>query len=519
VRYRSCTTVLVSVTFVSIALRSFAGGTPQFLQSFPLSELDHQTEWTPCSWDIEQDDGLAECARVSVPLDYSKSSAVRFIVFVKRRHFAGSPSAQVWLVQGGPGASATQSMEKMSYQIYKDRPNVQFYAVDHRGTGGSGVLSCPSSAKFNHLIGRTGSESVDVWRKCASELRISRAHDLAYLTPSNSARDLASLIAKYRIANAPVFVYGGSYGTYVALRYLQMYPSQPDGVIIEGITTNLFMQGYDAAMNIANRDLFGKCAEVTACARHFHGDPWAAAASAIRSLDRGHCPDVELDAASARSILGVMAFYARYRNLIPAIIHRIERCNPDDIKVLRHTKQSFSEAATLPAWFSAELGLHVSLSELYREGRGRPHAEIESLTMTSGEEAGVAAIARAGFWPVYPTDRYFLRWPHYSGPLLMLQGALDAATPVRRAREVRDHFTGEYQTWAEFPEGAHGVTNVTPTKDGGDCAKSIYEQFLDNPRARLDLACVALVEPINWDGTPEYANSILGTTDVWGDGN
>jgi hypothetical protein len=88
---------------------------------------------------------------------------------------------------------------------------------------------------------------------------------------------------------------------------------------------------------------------------------------------------------------------------------------------------------------------------------------------------------------------------------------------VRRAREVRSHFIGPHQTWVEFPEGAHGVTNVTPTTTGADCAKSIYEQFLDHPNERLDTSCVADVTPINWDGAPEYATTILGTAGVWGD--
>ncbi|APX12337.1 serine aminopeptidase domain-containing protein [Tateyamaria omphalii] len=454
----------------------------------------------------------AECAFVTVPLDHARPAGERFRLFVKRRPAEGPTRAQVWLIDGGPSAAASSGMETLSGGIWRDRPGVAHYAVDHRGTGGSERLDCPgiSDSAVSILT-----DPADV-EACGVGLAARLGTRLNHVTLTASVQDLGRLIEAYREPDVPVFVYGASYGTIFVQRYLELFPNQPDGVIIEAIATHRFLDGYDAGMERTGQRVMALCAADPACGNRFEQDPWVVAQQAVAGIDAGRCDDLDATSADVRVFLGSMLFWAPLRDLIPATVYRLDRCAPADVAALSRLAARLSALLANDAEPDDVLAAHIYLSEAQPVQERAPQllAAFQRATMSTGLEA---QIARIDTWP-RSTPGLPLGPPPYDGPMLMLQGGLDGPTPAERAQPVRDAYRGPAQTWAFFPTGAHGMTGLTPTPDGRDCARDIRIQFLDAPNRPPDLGCIDRILPIDWDGTPELNRFLFGTSDLWGNG-
>jgi pimeloyl-ACP methyl ester carboxylesterase len=478
--------------------------------------------WEPCDRLVGSGDAAAECAMATVPRDWDDPEGPTYDLLVKRVP-AVDPAAHLWVVHGGPGGSAVDELDLLSYGIPELRPDIEVYAVDHRGIGGSGRLGCPAE-DADSLFGAAVAEAE--WPSCLESLVAERGEELDFITTTASARDLGALIGTLG-ADRQTFVWGGSYGTYAVLRYLHLFPDQPAGVILEGIQhpARDFV-GYDADIDRVSHDLFDVCAQDPDCAEHFAGDPWQTAQAAVASLDAGHCPELGLDSDGARGIFGSLVFYWQTRDVLPAVVHRLERCAPDDIEVLQHLLASLG--LLFGATLSGNDGLgssdllfyHVALSEMWYPPDEAPAvdtllADWQTMTMSTGLE--IALGQRSGTWPRYPADSFDDAVPAYAGPLLMLQGGLDAPTPWEQAWALTAEYDGPAQTWALFPYGAHGVVGGSPAP-GGDCALDVYLQFLAQPATPPDLSCIDDIAPPEFDGDPALTTWLLGTADAWGDG-
>jgi pimeloyl-ACP methyl ester carboxylesterase len=500
---------------------------PQHMQRFPVSDLQRPTRWAPCAFDArDAKDRRAECAFVRMPLDYANPSAGAFRVLVKRLKATVQPSAQVWLLHGGPGASATADLGRLSFSIPDERPDIVYYAVDHRGMGGSERQYCPSDA-----IAGTGVR--ERWAGCMAYLR--RTVGLARLnqiTTSNAARDIGALVEKFRLPGVKVIVNGISYGTSLAHRYMQLYPEQPDGVILSGIEVGSAVierdgktYGYgldwDRRMDAAVAKAFERCALAPECSRRFEKHPWEVARETMRSLYSGHCSELGIDPDRLKETFGAVSFSSSPAAL-PALVARLRRCNAGDRALLTSVVDrwypSMSELGSADEARSDAAGNILSASEAFsRQAEDAPALQrqfSEEITVAYGVEKFYALLRDV--WPTYPTDEYFGKWPEYRRPLLMLQGGLDTATPLATALQVRAHYQGESQHWVVFPEGNHSLVGHTPTTDGRDCARDIFVRFIDDPRGEIDRSCLARLKPLDWHDR-EAALADFGVADLWGD--
>lgn len=471
--------------------------------------------WEPCPLVPGEDTAGAECAIATLPLDHADPASPDFEVLVKRRPARGEELQQLWILHGGPSDSAIDDLEPLGRPV-SGIEGLALYAVDHRGIGGSARLGCSAESPTSE----GGGEITDgEWGACVAE---ARSAPLPYLTATQSAADLAALIDGLAAPETEVFLYGASYGTHLALRYLRLRPDQPSGVVLEGITTPVDppFEGYDQAMNRAARELFARCAVDDSCASHFSPEsPWDAITRVVRSLDEGHCPALGLDSDGLRATLGTLVGFDQLRVLVPAIATRVDRCEPSDVEALERFAAVIGGAldptfGNLGNGRSELIFWHVALSELYEGGDPEAlHEEFRELTIATGLELRLAQ--RHASWPRYAPDEHHQQWPSYDGPLLMLQGGLDPATPAERARALRDRFDAPGQTYAEFPLEAHDLLGRTPTDDG-DCATRLLHTFLADPVA-VDTACVDEVRPPAFDGEPAINEYLFGTEHAWAD--
>ena len=480
--------------------------------------------WEPCPLLSDGTGPMAECARPDVPLRATDPTGKTIPYFVKRYSKPGTtPVTQLWMLTGGPGASGI-IYEKQAELLAEQKEGLEIYIPDHRGTGDSSRLGCPVQEADGSAQGVTISNGE--WPKCVQAVQEQWGEDLDAFNVTNAAFDLGVLVESARREEARVFVYGGSYGTFWGNRYLQLFPAQADGVILDAIAppaATLARQDIDA--DEAAAELFQSCADDAACGPKLGGDPRAFGVALYDKLDTGHCPQIQTLGPGRillRRVFGQMMMSWNARRLIPATLARADRCNAEDIAAIGTLFQYYFLTPSpvtdllLREW-SWVLTTHITFSEIW----GTP--EITPEQMAEWRDAAVVSrdvterfTAPLKVMPRYPQDQYYQGFSTTERPLLMLQGTWDPATRIGPAEALKQAYTAPNHHWVEIPRGAHGALFSVPTVDGASCGNSIFLSFLDDPESPPDTSCLSNVAPFTFDGTPQLNQLLFGTEDAWG---
>lgn len=488
-------------------------------------------DWFDCPlYDDEnvENNPTAQCAEARLPLFWDRVGGPTIPIYYKRLlSTATLPQAQLWLLNGGPGASGVSGFPAMMQAMQADYPELDVYTIDHRGVGRSARLGCPDQEEPSSDWGE--SIATSEFEACVQYLESEIGDRIHGFRTTFAAIDLAAGINATRETDKPVFIWGGSYGSYLAMRYLQIYPDQVDGVILEGIaapdiTFATSHEGYD----IAGRGVLAACMADPFCAAKFPDGVETTLTNLLDKLGDGHCKVLNMTPDVMRYILNYLNFYHPLHSMIPAAIYRLDRCTEDDAwafynmyRVLFGDDGSIID--TTGSW-SMVLNFNISYSELWNtdewenEDAMREYwleIDQQALFGASGVEINYAQKQR---FPAYNDTTYDDGWAETTIPILMLQGVLDPATPWSRAVHVGEHFNGPNQTFVGFPGTPHNVTSGTPLSNEPDqmhCGQKLFVDFLKAPTSPLDLSCVDAVLPINFEGTQQLAEIVFGATDYW----
>lgn len=232
---------------------------------------------------------------------------------------------------------------------------VNVYTMDHRGTGRSTLLD-PSHDHGVSLGTQIDPSEVPA---CAQDLH-KKYGDLASFSVTTAATDLVTFISTFT-NGANTTVYGASYDTILALA-----PLEVTGYVLDGIATSSGAPG-DEFLYMSKRDIdFGEVGdallslreqdiEVKARFEHkslnrtldelfqqFDKDPNATCASLITNVAmgevEGEAPTEDMGdyppSYSLRLVLGSLFKHTYLRTLIPPVIYRLQRCEPEDVDVL-----------------------------------------------------------------------------------------------------------------------------------------------------------------------------------------
>ncbi|KAE8986200.1 hypothetical protein PF005_g21739 [Phytophthora fragariae] len=244
--------------------------------------------WYPCSESTFSDEGGsgdqdAECAVYTAPLCYpgicetpeGVDSTVD--IFVKRVvAVSGSDTAtNVWIMQGGPGASST-AMESAMVELYTRLDGaVNVYTMDHRGTGRSTLLDCVAAQATT--TGSPSGSSIDLTEvpACAEALE-KKYGDLSSFSMTSAATDMATFISNYS-NGADTIVYGVSYGTALVERLVHLDPPEVTGYVLDGVATSSGASGdkfeyfstWDADFGEVGDAFLALCATQSECSGRF----------------------------------------------------------------------------------------------------------------------------------------------------------------------------------------------------------------------------------------------------------
>jgi pimeloyl-ACP methyl ester carboxylesterase len=480
--------------------------------------------WAACALDSNKASGSdAECADVTVPVDWSSPDGPTLTVFVKRWPVLKTPAAHhVWLLQGGPGYSSAEWDGKVKGP-HQSFPEAQFYLRDPRGTGRSTRLGCEAEEdpKSDGGIDVTMAE----WPSCLASVKAEQGATLPFFTTTQTAKDLGELIEATRGAATKITVLGQSYGTTLVERWLHFYPHQTDAVILDSIanpgsTFTRFSEGVDRV----GHDYLGLCAKDAACVAKLGADPKSAADQAFSAaFDKGGCPQLVaagVDRAALASDLFSLLTFAAYRPMIPPVIHRLARCNAGDVAALSAFHGAFAAGAPsiVDRLFSPVLHHHIVLSEMWDAAPPSPAAHLASLQSLDFGLLDVELDTLWATWPKYQADAFAAAYPTTTVPLLMMNGTLDAQTPLAEAKDAETHFTAANQAFFEVPGAPHGAIGGEPwSQPSPPCSVQIVTSFVTHPDAPIDASCFGLVDPIAFEPDAATTQLFFGVPDPWGD--
>lgn len=474
--------------------------------------------FVPCPLYTAKNKGLAECATFAVPLDWARGDdGVHIDLFVKRIPAHAKSRGAIWLLAGGPGG-AGDDLEWLADTLAFLQPDLDVYVPDHRGTGRSARLSCPTQEAVTSEGGSTVTAAE--WPACIAALQATWGPGLQHFQTTAAARDLQALIEATRRPGQELYTYGVSYGTYWAMRWLALFPQVPTGVVLDGVCPPEGCQitSYDQHFDQTAHQILDRCGQDPQCAGQLGPDPWKRTVALFDALDQGWCQplrDQGLDRKRLRNLLGVLLTDWELRTYLPAVVKRVERCTSLDVEAVTQLLQVFPAEGALtvaPAPLqSLPLGTHILLSEMYgREGLS-PTSPLISLDQTS------RMAALHDLWPRYQPDAAVGQWPQTRAPILMLNGTLDPQTPIAQARLAARHLHGAAQRLVTLPGAAHGTLTASPVDDSEQaCGLQLLLGFLKAPAADPDLHCVDHLLPLDFQGDPLLSVALLGTTSTWG---
>ena len=496
------------------------GGVDAGPDAAPADAGPTEIAWERCELVTGLGGDEAECATIDLPLDWDAPDGDTIGVFVKRLR-SGADRGQLWLLMGGPGGSAANF--ELSASAYAARSlGLDVYMLEHRGVGRSHRLGCPS---YEDDLGVVAPEDLV---SCFTELEAMHADVIPYVGTTAAARDLVALIDRVRGPADEVFVYGVSYGTWWGHRYLQIAPSQATAVILDsacppGLCS--FPLALPRNSDAASRALLEACAVDAECSSHLGSDPVALAESVLDRLDTGHCPEAVaagLDSMTLRAVLGAIVRDQVQRYVIPAIVHRLDRCDAGDVAALR-VFADIVAAPPMEAWVSRLnsplLGSVVGHSEMWDEAAPTTEAEyqafLESLLFT-GIRSDAYDEELAG--PRYTPDALVGEWAAPEVPVLVLNGTMDAQTPPEWGEAMATGL-GDNARLVLVERATHYVL-VASRYDLEDwmrtCGWDIAEQFFADPTATLDTSCTTEVAPHDFTRSSTTALSVFGTTSLYG---
>jgi pimeloyl-ACP methyl ester carboxylesterase len=449
-----------------------------------------QIYWTPCG-----NTNDFACGHLTVPLDPGAIGSGKDITLAMRRHLApvGEAKDAVIALAGGPGQAAIPFVEEFDRLLGPIVATRDLIVLDQRGTGLSRSLSC---AAFERLAGRDPSQqAIGI---CGDQLGGARA----FYTTADTVADIEAI--RRAGGYEKLVLYGTSYGTKVAERYAQTYPSHVEALVLDSVVVPngpdpLARRSFAAIRRI----LRTLCAE-RACARVTHdpiGDLSRLVATIghdgpLRIEEVGEEGELEAASVSTEDLLDVLYagdFNPFLRAELPAAIRSADEGDEAALARMLHRARGGEggEPENLAEGFDAPLFYATTCEE-----EPFPWSRGASPTARTQEAlAYVRSLPAATFAPFRGVDaldsgpiRSCASWPFSTPapeidesplpavPTLIFSGEADVRTPTANARQVAQEIPGAQLL--VVPHTGHSVLGAAL----GGCPRRALQAFFAGRR-------------------------------------
>jgi pimeloyl-ACP methyl ester carboxylesterase len=430
----------------------------------------------------------ARCGTLDVPEDPGKPEGrkIALRVAVLPSENPSSKPDPVFVLAGGPGQSITEVYPRIAPAFDRLHRERDIVLVDQRGTGGSGLLSCPKIGRADRDVELLPAEAGRVAGQCARSLPV----DLTRYGTGDYVRDLDAVRAA--LGYEKVNLIGFSYGTRAALAYARAHPDRARTLVLDGVAPFQMIVGadFDVDSEAALRRLFARCADEPAC-RERYPDLGKDFRDLLVRLDAkpekvrarhpvtGEPVDLTVDGDALRQVALAFLYTPETTALLPPLIRQARQ---DDLAPL--AAQGILAVTDIQAGMSRPLQLSVLCSEdvpLYVDPA--PGAAPTFL----GNVAREAFRGLCAEWPRAPLDPRFHEAPRMEVPSLLLSGEADPVTPPRWADLAAASLPASRRI--TVPGQGHGVF-------ARGCMPRVVAEFVKRGSADgLDVSCVDRLRP------------------------
>ncbi|GAB3401676.1 alpha/beta hydrolase [Flindersiella endophytica] len=201
-------------------------------------------DWKKCQLNADDEVGKeldqagAQCADITVPLDYSRPSGPAITVAISRLPATDTKRriGAIVLNGGGPGGPGIDMPPSIKEAMGKVGERYDVIGMDPRFVGRSTPLDCdwPTGS----MIRSAGLDRADFDRSAALARDLAarcgrNAGDvLPYVSTRNTARDID--LIRSVLGERKLSYLGYSYGTYLGAVYAEMYPRRVDRLVLDG---------------------------------------------------------------------------------------------------------------------------------------------------------------------------------------------------------------------------------------------------------------------------------------------
>jgi pimeloyl-ACP methyl ester carboxylesterase len=427
------------------------------------------------------------CMTVPVPLDRTGVFPGTVPLHVEVLPATGTPRGAVFLIAGGPGQGSAHVYglgDPTAVSLYHYLfPGYTLVAYDDRGTGDSGLLTCPELQKAI-----TADQERAAAISCANE--IGPARD--FYSTSIHAEDLDAV--RQALGYDKIALFGVSYGTKLALAYALAHPDHVERMLLDSVLPTELPDPYSANVLQALPQTLtrfcsdGGCKGVTS---NFAGDVVALANKLGTNALHGKATEatgrkmpVQVDGLDLLNLVLSADLNPGLAAELPAVIKAALKGNQQPLVRLTDLNNDSSAESAI------DLSAGLYAATVCHDGPFPWSPDTPPNQRPALEQAAVAALPAGSLGPFgswsarFGNADFCLGWPSPAGgaplgvgplpnvPVLAVSGGFDMRTPTAGAASVI----------AKFPQGkllvVPGVGHSTVTADFSACAARAVHSWM-----------------------------------------
>ncbi|MEU9624690.1 alpha/beta hydrolase [Streptomyces sp. NPDC048155] len=234
-------------------------------------------QWAPCD---DPDNPGAECATLTVPIDWAHPDGPTFGLSVARRH-ATDPGARVGSMVFGPGGPGDSGVVRVVSGISRFSPEIRrrfdIVSFDPRGVGRSNPVTCSNDLLAQRPSPELASQAdfdatLAYNKRLRADCRARTGPVFDHLDTAQTVQDLDALRAA--LGEAELTFHGSSYGTLLGAEYAEDHPHRVRAMVLESVmdhsvsTTREFLRSEATAAQDSFDEFVKWCAGGSTCALH-----------------------------------------------------------------------------------------------------------------------------------------------------------------------------------------------------------------------------------------------------------
>lgn len=414
------------------------------------------------------------------------------------------PDPVIYL-SGGPGASVLKLI-RYQYEILSEPVFATGRALvlfDQRGIGLSQpALDCQEFDELHQDLLDRQREGHSLTEEQAASLvlaslracrdRIAQVADLSAYNSASSAADVDEL--RVALGYEEVNLWGGSYGTRLALEILRSHPDGLRSVVLDAVyppDVDLYRSA-PANFRRSLTKLFESCAANAYCAQEYPdlekvlfdtvgrlND--APATREIRNDFTGESLEVRVDGDVLLTLVFQMLYDSKLRYFIPRIIHEVGQGDFEYVDGVYGSMLAVASISSRGMMFSVQCH-----EELFFSSKVAFERELERYPELAGmyehSILGGLAYRVCDVWSAGSADASANQPVESDVPVLILSGEFDPITPPEWGFHAAETLTNAFAF--EFPGIGHGASVADP------CPEQMMVDFLESPHLAPDARCI-----------------------------